>query len=41
MKELFKGKSLKVVEQIKKEIIKEIKNIKLDDKNFDVMVLKK
>lgn len=35
MKELFKGKSLKVVEQIKKEIIKEIKNIKLDDKNFD------
>lgn len=35
MKELFKGKSLKVVEQIKKEIINEIKNIKLDDKNFD------
>lgn len=35
MKELFKGKALKVVEQIKKEIIKEIKNIKLDDENFD------
>ena len=35
MKELFKGKALKVVEQLKKEIIKETKNIKLDDKNFE------
>lgn len=35
MKELFKGKALKVVEQIKKEIIKETKNIKLDDENFE------
>ena len=35
MKELFKGKTLKVVEQIKKEIIKETKNIKLDDENFE------
>lgn len=35
MKELFRGKALKVVEQIKKEIIKETKNIKLDDENFE------
>ena len=35
MKELFKGKALKVVEQMKKEIIKETKNIKLDDENFE------
>ena len=35
MKELFKGKTLKVVEQIKKEIIKETKDIKLDDENFE------
>lgn len=35
MKELFKGKALKVVEQIKKEIIKKIKNIKLDDYYFE------
>lgn len=35
MKELFKGKALKVVEQIKKEIIKETKNIKLNDYYFE------
>lgn len=35
MKELFKGKTLKVVEQLKKEIIKETKNIKLDDYYFE------
>lgn len=35
MKELFKGKALKVVEQLKKEIIKETKNIKLDDYYFE------
>lgn len=35
MKELFKGKALKVVEQIKKEIIKKTKNIKLDDYYFE------
>lgn len=35
MKELFKGKPLQVVEKLKKEIIKETKNIKLDDENFE------
>ena len=35
MKELFKGKPLQVVRKLKKEIIKEIKNIKLDDENFE------
>lgn len=35
MKELFKGKPLQVVKKLKKEIIKETKNIKLDDKNFE------
>ena len=35
MKELFKGKPLQVVEKLKKEIIKEIKNIKLDDEKFE------
>ena len=35
MKELFKGKPLQVVEKLKKEIIKETKNIKLSDYNFE------
>ena len=35
IKELFKDKALKVVEKLKKEIIKETKNIKLDDENFE------
>ena len=35
MKELFKGKPLQVVEKLKKEIIKETKNIKLDDYYFE------
>lgn len=35
MKELFKGKPLQVVEKLKKEIINEIKNIKLDDEDFE------
>lgn len=35
MKELFKGKPLQVVEKLKKEIINETKNIKLDDENFE------
>lgn len=33
--ELFKGKPLQVVEKLKKEIIKETKNIKLDDEDFE------
>lgn len=32
---LYKGKPLVVVEEIKKKLIKEIENIKLDDKNFE------
>lgn len=35
MKELFKGKPLQVVEKLKKEIINETKNIKLDDEDFE------
>ena len=35
MKELFKGKPLQVVEKLKKEIIKETKNIKLNDYYFE------
>lgn len=35
MKVLFKGKPLQVVEKLKKEIIKETKNIKLNDYNFE------
>ena len=35
MKELFKGKPLQVVEKLKKEIINETKNIKLDDEYFE------
>lgn len=35
MEELFKGKPLQVVEKLKKEIIKETKNIKLDDYYFE------
>ena len=35
MKELFKGKPLQVVERLKKEIIKETKNIKLNDYYFE------
>lgn len=35
MGELFRGKPLKVVEEIKKEIIYQIKMIKLNDKDFD------
>jgi hypothetical protein len=35
MEELFKGKPLQVVKKLKKEIIKETKNIKLDDENFE------
>lgn len=35
IKELFKGKPLQVVEKLKKEIIKETKNIKLDDYYFE------
>lgn len=34
-KELFKDTTLKVVEQLKEEIIKEIKKIKLDDYYFE------
>lgn len=32
---VFKGKPLKVVEEMKKEMIYQIKMIKLDDKNFE------
>lgn len=35
MKELFKGKPLQVVEKLKKEIINETKNIRLDDEDFE------
>lgn len=35
MEELFKGKPLQVVEKLKKEIIKETKNIKLNDYYFE------
>lgn len=35
MKVLFKGKPLQVVEKLKKEIIKETKNIKLNDYSFE------
>lgn len=35
MNELFKGKPLKVVEDIKKEIIHQVKMIKLDDEDFE------
>lgn len=35
MKELFKGKPLQVVEKLKKEIINETKNIKLDNEDFE------
>ena len=32
---IFKGKPLKVVEEMKKEMIYQIKMIKLDDKDFE------
>ena len=32
---IFKGKAIQVVEQLKKEIIKEVKSIKLKDENFE------
>lgn len=35
MKYLYVGKPLKVVEEMKKEMIYQIKMIKLDDKNFE------
>ena len=35
MKELFKGKPLQIVEKLKKEIINETKNIKLDNEDFE------
>lgn len=35
MEELLRGKPLQVVEKLKKEIIKETKNIKLDDYYFE------
>lgn len=34
-KKIFKGKAIQVVEQLKKEIIKEVKSIKLKDENFE------
>ena len=34
-KKIFKGKAIQVVEQLKKEIIKEVKSIKLKGKNFE------